>query len=208
MLTLCLGIIAGLDPDGIGYGLVGVAPEASLYAYRVLGCVGGTHDDILMQAFQKAGEDGVDVISLSVGGARVWETSLPLQPIFTALTQKGIGLVIANGNDGYYGPYLGSSPALIQEAIAVGSVSNTKFPTMFNSVDSKGRTVEYARNTPINKDVGYSVLVMDVCDGFLFDEIPTYDDPNHVIALLPWNNGGCVGPLAYPASLYGVVNVW
>ncbi len=85
-LTTCLagghgthvsGIIAGQDPEGVGFGYTGVAPDAALYMYRVFGCAGGVTDDILMQAFQRAAEDGVDVISASLGGVAYWTVGSP-----------------------------------------------------------------------------------------------------------------------------------
>lgn len=49
------------------YGVVGVAPEASLYVYRVFGCNGAASDDIVLAAMQKAYDEDMDVINLSLG---------------------------------------------------------------------------------------------------------------------------------------------
>lgn len=47
--------------------VVGVAPGATLGAYRVFGCTGGTTDDILIEALNQAAADGMQIINLSLG---------------------------------------------------------------------------------------------------------------------------------------------
>jgi hypothetical protein len=119
----------------------------------------------MMQGFQKAAEDGVDVVSMSIGGASLYETGSPYIPLFAALRKKGIGLIIAAGNDGLNGVYYASSPALDPSVIAVGSVTNTKFSTLYNAVDSAGKTVEYARVTPITDTKPYYAFIAEDQDG-------------------------------------------
>jgi hypothetical protein len=62
--TIVAGIIGANDNE---YNVTGVAPEASLYQYRVFGCNGATTDDIVVMAMQRAYNDGVDIINLSLG---------------------------------------------------------------------------------------------------------------------------------------------
>ncbi|KAF7554036.1 hypothetical protein G7046_g6931 [Stylonectria norvegica] len=158
-LTTCLdgghgthvsGIIGAQDPKGVGFGILGVAPGASLYMYRIFSCEGSAADDIIMQAFEKAGNDGVDVISMSAGYAELWETGSPYTSLMDRLSKKGVGLVIAAGNDGEKGPNFASTPALAPAVIAVGSVANTVFPNIYHGKDSAGQTVKFARIIPIN----------------------------------------------------------
>ncbi|KAH8891808.1 subtilisin-like protein, partial [Thozetella sp. PMI_491] len=146
--THVAGIIGAQDPDGVGFGITGVAPEATLYMYRVLGCNGGVTDDVMMQGFQRAAEDGVDLISMSIGGAYIWTSGSPWIPLLDAIQKRGIGMVIAAGNDGQYGLYATSSPSYVPAAISVGSVGNTKFATLYNAADSAGNTIEYVRIVP------------------------------------------------------------
>jgi subtilisin family serine protease len=134
----------------VGFGVVGVAPDASLYAYRIFSCTGSAADDIIMQAFERAGKDGVDLISMSAGYSNLWETNSPYAPLMKGLREKGVGLVIAAGNDGGRGPYFASTPALIQDVIAVGSTANTKFTTMYRAKDSAGQTIDYAGLIPMS----------------------------------------------------------
>lgn len=134
----------------MGFGLVGVAPDATLYAYRIFSCSGSSADDVIMQAFERAGKDGVDVISMSAGYSNLWETNSPYGPLMKSLRAKNIGLVIAAGNDGERGPYFASTPALTPDVIAVGSTANTKFTTMYRAKDSAGQTLDYASLIPVS----------------------------------------------------------
>ena len=62
--TTVAGIIGANDNE---YNVPGVAPEASLYVYRVFSCLSATTNDIVMQAMLQAYKDGVDIINLSLG---------------------------------------------------------------------------------------------------------------------------------------------
>jgi Subtilase family len=47
--------------------VTGVAPGITFGAYRVLGCKGGVGDDVLVAALERALEDDMDVINMSLG---------------------------------------------------------------------------------------------------------------------------------------------
>jgi subtilisin family serine protease len=70
-LDKCSGhgtIVAGLiGANNNEFGVPGVAPEASLYAYRTYGCTGTSGEDVIFKAMQRAYVDGVDVLNLSLG---------------------------------------------------------------------------------------------------------------------------------------------
>src|SRR5215813_14907740 len=75
----------------------GVAPEASLYAYRVFGCAGSSN--VVALAINRAVADGVDVISMSLGsalGGTTDPTSVAAQNAFN----DGIAVVASAGNNG------------------------------------------------------------------------------------------------------------
>lgn len=65
--TLVAGLIAGNDNE---YHSPGVAPDASIYAYRIFGCTGSTPDNLVIDAMLRAVRDGCDVINLSLGTLR------------------------------------------------------------------------------------------------------------------------------------------
>ncbi|KAL0945034.1 subtilisin-like protease [Colletotrichum truncatum] len=220
-LTVCLdgghgthvaGIIAARDPADTGFGIVGVAPDATLYAYRVLGCTGGVTDDILMQGFQKAASDGVDLISMSIGETAVWETGSPYVPLLAKIQSQGIGLIIAAGNEGDQGIYLSSAPAQDASVISVGSVGNTVFTTVYNAVGSDGSTIEYGRIVPVDASARYNVFYGDDDDGNCVDQAWTdaaasFPDKDRLIALIS-SSSSCVYNLDVLTNSTGIKNVW
>jgi subtilisin family serine protease len=62
--SIVAGIIGANDNE---YNVTGVAPEASIYVYRVFSCNQYTTNDIVFQAMQRAYNDGADIINLSLG---------------------------------------------------------------------------------------------------------------------------------------------
>jgi minor extracellular serine protease Vpr len=127
----------------------GMAPKAYLGNYRVLGSPtvnDGTTDDILVLALQDALNDGMDVVSLSVGGTALTgplDTGAACgQPVgvpcdvaasaFEAAAQKGLIIVAAAGNsgeDGFNYPTFNSinSPGDAPSVIAAGATTNSHF---------------------------------------------------------------------------------
>ena len=101
--------------------ITGVAPDAELYGYRALGPGGVGTSEFVIAAIEKAVEDGMDVINLSLGNAvngPDWPTSIALN----RAVEKGVIAVTANGNAG---PYLWTvgSPGTAEKAISVGASS-------------------------------------------------------------------------------------
>ena len=75
----------------------GVAPNASILAYRVMNDGGtGTTDDII-QGIERAIQDGADVLNLSLGQ----DLNVPDQPVTLTLERAKLGVtaVVSNGND-------------------------------------------------------------------------------------------------------------
>ncbi|MDD3247618.1 MAG: S8 family serine peptidase [Methanosarcina sp.] len=102
--THCAGIIAAVDDDT---GVIGVAPEANLYALKILDSTGSGDSSDLIAAIDWAiathGDDGDDlndiqIISMSLGSDSGLES---LNSVCTeAYYTHGILLVAAAGNDG------------------------------------------------------------------------------------------------------------
>jgi hypothetical protein len=65
------------DPQGVGFGLLGVAPKATLGMYRVFGCSDEADSDIIISAMLQAQTDGVDIITMSLGSATPDEATDP-----------------------------------------------------------------------------------------------------------------------------------
>ncbi|KAM7501192.1 hypothetical protein LguiB_000096 [Lonicera macranthoides] len=78
---------------------VGVAPKARIAAYKICWKRGCMDSDILA-AFDKAVEDGVDVISISVGGGAVPYNLDPISIGAFGAMEKGVIVSASAGNDG------------------------------------------------------------------------------------------------------------
>lgn len=99
----------------------GVAPEAELYVYRALGPGGQGTTEQVIEAIEKAVEDGADIINLSLGNSvngPDWPTSVALDKA----VEKGVVCVTSNGNSGPQMWTVGS-PGTSEKAISVGASS-------------------------------------------------------------------------------------
>ncbi|NEY73065.1 S8 family serine peptidase [Bacillus mesophilus] len=96
----------------------GVAPEARLLGYRVLGPNGGSTEDVVA-GIELAVQDGADVMNLSLGNTLNnpdWATSIALDWAMA----EGVVAVTSNGNAGPNNWTVGS-PGTSREAISVGA---------------------------------------------------------------------------------------
>ena len=104
----------------------GVAPQATLYAYRVFGCNGTT--DLTIDAIDRAVADGVDVINLSLG-APFGHADSPDAVAANNAALAGVVVVASAGNrgaDGLFGTaspaFIADTPASADRAIAVAAM--------------------------------------------------------------------------------------
>jgi subtilisin family serine protease len=173
-------------PDG--FPISGVAPEASLYAYRIFGCglgggarEGGT-TDLVLQAMLKAFEDGVDIISmsLSIDGGMTGE--LPSYDPVTATAQQiknaGVAIIVAMGNDAtgsLYGNnlYVETFPGELSSVVAVASIANSHYPLIYTATDEYGAEIHYSNAHPITETEGLDVYLLsgNGCDSFNWNSI-------------------------------------
>ncbi|MBN2488807.1 MAG: S8 family serine peptidase [Methanosarcinaceae archaeon] len=135
--THCAGIIAAEDNDA---GVVGVAPEANLYAVKVLDASGsGLMSDVVAGIQWAAGKD-IDVISMSLGGP----SSDSLKAACDSAYDKGIVVIAAAGNSG--APRGRSTttvdyPGAYDSVIAVSATDSSDVIAYFSS---RGPEVEIA----------------------------------------------------------------
>jgi subtilisin family serine protease len=127
-----------------GNEIIGVAPEASLYAYKIFG-TGGTDEETIIEAFIRAYEDGVDIISASVGSSGGWAETAWAE-VSRRIVDEGVVVVIAAGNDGVLGPFAMSSGASSRDALAVASIdgrvaSGRRWAAIFNLDGHSNRTI-------------------------------------------------------------------
>jgi subtilisin len=129
--THCAGIIAAeINSDGLG--VVGVAPEARLYAYKVLNSAGSGSTSDIIAAIQMACSDGVQVISMSLGSS-VGSTALQAA-CDDAFMNHNVVVVAAAGNNG--AARTGSNilyPARYANVIAVGATDSKNARASFSN---------------------------------------------------------------------------
>jgi subtilisin family serine protease len=127
------GIVAGQSDV-----ITGVAPEASLVAYKVLGATGSGSESNVIAAIERAADpnqdgntaDHVDVANLSLGGS-----GSPDDPGSIAIdnaTAAGVTFAIAAGNSGA-GFHTIASPGTSRSAITVGASDLNDTVTGFSS---------------------------------------------------------------------------
>lgn len=110
-----------------GLGIYGVAPQAKLWAYKVLGDNGSGYSDDIAGAIRHVADEAVRtgskvVINMSLGSSG--KDSLIASAVDYAYS-KGVLIVAAAGNSGYSGNTIGYPGALVN-AIAVAALENVQ----------------------------------------------------------------------------------
>ncbi|HYJ66421.1 MAG TPA: S8 family serine peptidase [Nocardioidaceae bacterium] len=128
--THVAGIVAG---DGGPDGITGVAPGASLTAYKVLHDDGSGYESDIIAGIEAAvapdNPHRADVINMSLGG--VGDGTEPIGQAATAATQEGVVVVASAGNSGPAAGTVGT-PAAADGVISVGaSVSGVRVPVAY-----------------------------------------------------------------------------
>ncbi|RBP07902.1 S8 family serine peptidase [Rossellomorea aquimaris] len=123
------GTIVGQNKNDSEVSVEGVAPDADLYAYRVLGPYGSGSSEGVIAGIERSVVDEMDVINLSLGAS----INDPYYPTSTALNYavlNGVTTVVSAGNSGSNDFTLGS-PGTAALALTVGAsdvpVSQTTF---------------------------------------------------------------------------------
>ncbi|KAH7303280.1 peptidase S8/S53 domain-containing protein [Stachybotrys elegans] len=151
--THVAGIVAGDYLEGSPDNFLGVAPGATLAAYRVFDCWGGgTTTDILIQAFNMAYEQGADIITASIGGSSGW-SSEPWSVVASRIVEKGVPCTLAAGN-GNRGIFDSSSAADGQGVTSVASFDNTLITATWSEAFS---SVDDGDSVPLAWDWGFPV---------------------------------------------------
>ncbi|KAF9580806.1 hypothetical protein BGW38_002400, partial [Lunasporangiospora selenospora] len=145
--THVAGIIAGYSPAN---GFFGVAPQATLGAYRVFPCTGSAKDDVIIAALERAHRDGMDIVNLSLGGGSSWSVS-PLAKAAGQLVRLGVVVVAAIGNDGEQGLDEVSSPAINKDTVAVASFEGSGYYSSFFEISGiEDIRFDYSDKPPMN----------------------------------------------------------
>ncbi|KAI8618524.1 peptidase S8/S53 domain-containing protein [Chytriomyces sp. MP71] len=101
----------------------GVAPDATLLAYRVFGCEGDTGTDIIAQAIYMAATAGANIINISIGGGPAYPDEVDSIAAST-VSKNGHFVISAIGNDGASGIMSAGSPGIAQDGLGIASFDN------------------------------------------------------------------------------------
>ena len=131
--THVAGIVAGN-----GGGVVGMAVEATLYAYKVLNEQGGGYSSDVIAGLERCADpdqdpttdDRLDVVNMSLG-AYGGDPDDAFSLAVDALDALGTTVVVAAGNFG--APFTIGDPAIARGALAVGATMRADTPATFSS---------------------------------------------------------------------------
>ena len=131
--THVAGIAAGSGKSSV----TGVAPEATLYAYKVLGAQGYGGDAEILAAIERTvnpdgnpeTDDALDVVNMSLG--RQADPSEPLSEAVNNAVAQGVVFVVAAGNS--YDYFTVGTPAIAEKAITVAATDFNGNTAYFSS---------------------------------------------------------------------------
>ncbi|MEH7011499.1 S8 family serine peptidase [Neobacillus niacini] len=113
------GTIAGQNKNDSEVSVVGVAPDADLYVYRVLGPYGSGTSEAVIAGIEKAVEQGMDIMNLSLG-ATINDPYYPTSTAINYAVLNGVTAVVSAGNSGPGDKTVGS-PGTAALALTVGA---------------------------------------------------------------------------------------
>ncbi|KAK3381780.1 peptidase S8/S53 domain-containing protein [Podospora didyma] len=171
------GIIAA-RPNPFGF--TGAAPGVTIGAYRASTCSGSISDDFIVAAFNRAFDDGSNIINLSSVSPFDW----PEHPVSVAVQRivaRGVPCIASMGNDGRKGLWSSGSPAVGHGVSAIANFINEETPHIHSfasySVDSNSSapdTFTWQPGTPPFPDVALPVKLItfnEACDELPADDL-------------------------------------
>ena len=129
--THCASIAAG-SGEASGGKYRGAAPKASLYAAKVLRSDGQGMMSDVMAGVEWAVDQGVQVVSLSLGGPGPCDGTDALCETCDAAVERGVIVCVAAGNDGP-NPYTVGSPGCAHNVITIGACNDQERIASFSS---------------------------------------------------------------------------
>lgn len=129
---------------------------------------------VIVQALLRANNDGMDILTLSLGGADGW-TESSASVVASKIARSGKVVTIAAGNDGGYGSWYTSGPGNGIDVISVASVNNLGIPLQnatVSGVTPAHAPIPYYKGLPLNETgpfplysvSNYSTVTDDACN--------------------------------------------
>ena len=144
--THVAGIIGASGNPATG-GARGVAPGVTFGAYRVFGCDGSTSSDIMLAAMERALDDGMQVLNMSIGAAFQTWPQYPTAAGADALVAAGMVVVASIGNSGTSGVYSAGAPGVGRNVIGVASYDNSHVELPVFTISPDGAAIGYTDAT-------------------------------------------------------------
>ncbi|GKT88937.1 minor extracellular protease vpr (subtilase) [Colletotrichum tofieldiae] len=147
--THVAGIIAAQSNP---FGFLGTAPGVTLGAYKVFGCDGQVSNDILIAAYNRAYEEGSNIITASIGGPSGW-TDEPWAATVSRIVEAGVPCTVSAGNSGDQGIFFASTAASGKHVTAIASFDNAVTPAVliensYTVAGSEPRKFSYTPGEP------------------------------------------------------------
>ncbi|WP_341356940.1 S8 family serine peptidase [Rossellomorea sp. y25] len=173
--THVAGIVAGQGANESDLAVTGVAPDADIHAYRVLGPFGTGSTGAILAGIDQAVEDGMDVLNMSLGASYndpLYVTSIAVNNAVLA----GVTAVVSAGNTGN-GMYTLGSPGTSPLALTVGaSDTSVTIPTFKGTLHADAnvsadlKLVARGFDNKIEELKGQNFQVIDGENGSYFDK--------------------------------------
>jgi subtilisin family serine protease len=144
--THVAGIVGASGNPATG-GARGVAPGVEFGAYRVFGCGGSTTADIMIAAMERALEDGMQVLNMSIGSAFNTWNKYPTADASNQLVKAGMIVVASIGNSGADGVYSAGAPGVGARVIGVASFDNSHVALNTFTISPDGTSIGYGPAT-------------------------------------------------------------
>ncbi len=148
--THCAGIAAAAANDA---GVVGVGPDITLHAAKVLDCAGSGSFSDIAAGIEWAADQGFDVASMSLGGS----ASSTVEDAVQYAANNGVTLVAAAGNSGPCTDCV-SYPAAYPEVIAISATSCDDSLASFSSTGPEIEIAAPGENIYSTVPSGHSTL--------------------------------------------------
>ncbi len=153
--THVAGTIAARGANDTQFSTLGIAPEAKVRAYKVLGPYGSGATTGILSGIEKSVSDGCDVINLSLGAnlnSAYYSSATALNNAVLA----GVVVCVSAGNNGPNVATLGVPGAATALSITVGAANRGDHPTVFyldaNSSSAADETATAAPVSVIGQD--------------------------------------------------------
>ncbi|KAJ1974956.1 hypothetical protein H4R33_006728, partial [Dimargaris cristalligena] len=170
----------------------GVAPDATIGVYRVMGCYNIVTESVVVQALEQAYLDGMNIVTMSIGFPGGWGTSAS-GDTSAALIRRGVFVVSAAGNRGKDGMWSIDGPSVRNSTVSVGSAEMPFHYSQYLNVTSD--ELVGIRRTMFQSSVGSLSIQLQMvrglatgstADDYGCNALPTFTGKAVLV-----QNGGC-----------------